>query len=425
MKVLVVGGGGREHALVWKLGLSLSVGRIYCAPGNGGIAGQAQCVPIKDDDLAGLVSFAKTERIDLTVVGPELSLTMGIVDAFREAGLKIFGPTQEAARIEGSKVFCKNLLLKYGIPTGMAEIFDDRDMAVAFVKGQTMPIVVKADGLAAGKGVTVCRTEEEAVTAIDRIMVERAFGDAGNVLLVEEGLSGQEVSIQALTDGRTIVPLAPSQDHKRVFDDDEGPNTGGMGAYAPVPAMNRRLFQEVYSEILEPTIAALAEEGMPYQGVLYAGLMLTEEGPKVLEFNCRFGDPETQVVLPLLQGDLVEAMLAVSEGNLDSVDIGVKSGAAACVVLTSAGYPGSYERGKEIRGLERLETAQDILVFHAGTKTESGRLVTNGGRVLGVTAVADDMKGAIARAYEAAAHVDFEGMHYRSDIGRQAARGEV
>ncbi|UCE20359.1 MAG: phosphoribosylamine--glycine ligase [Gemmatimonadota bacterium] len=420
MKVLVVGGGGREHTLVWKINQSPLVDAIYCAPGNGGIARLAECVPIKDDDIGSLVDFAKSEAIGLTVVGPELPLTLGIVDAFHKEGLKIFGPSKEAAQIEGSKVFCKNILFKYGIPTGAAEIFDDRDEAVAYVKGQETPIVVKADGLAAGKGVILADSQEEALAAVDLIMIERAFGDAGERILIEECLTGQEASILALTDGETIVPLVPSQDHKRAYDHDAGPNTGGMGAYAPVPAMNERLLRQIYDDILEPTIMGLAEEDITYRGVLYAGLMLTPEGPKVLEFNCRFGDPETQVVLPLYKGDVVEAMLAVEEGRLGTVGVGTDRGAAVCVVLASGGYPGSYRKGKEIRGLEALDGLDDVVAFHAGTTMSDGKLCTAGGRVLGVTAFANDIQRAIDRVYEAVDIVTFDGMHYRKDIGRRA-----
>lgn len=422
MKVLVVGGGGREHTLVWKISQSPLVGSIYCAPGNGGIAGTATCVAIKDDDIESLVNFAKDEGIDLTVVGPELPLTLGIVDAFHKENMKIFGPSEEAAQIEGSKVFCKNILSKYGIPSGTAEIFDNRDGAVAYLKSQETPIVIKADGLAAGKGVIIANTQEEAVAAIDRIMVERAFGEAGDRILIEERLMGQEASILALTDGQTIVPLVPSQDHKRAYDNDEGPNTGGMGAYAPVPTMDSDLLAQVYSEILEPTIMGLAEEEIQYKGVLYAGLMLTFEGPKVLEFNCRFGDPESQVVLPLLKGDVVEAMLAVEEDRLDSVEVGINPGSAVCVVLASGGYPGSYEKGKEIHGLETVETMDDVVAFHAGTKRENGRLVTAGGRVLGITAFAGSMREAMNRAYEAVGHISFDKMQYRKDIGHRALK---
>lgn len=422
MKVLVVGGGGREHALVWKMSQSPLVDSIYCAPGNGGIARLAQCLPIKDDDVSGLVNFAKRQAIDLTVVGPELPLTLGLVDEFHNHGLKIFGPTKEAAQIEGSKVFCKNLLFKYGVETGYAEMFADRDRAVEYIKSQRAPIVVKADGLAAGKGVIVAQTEEEALAAVDRIMVERAFGDAGNRILIEEYLTGQEASVLALTDGETTVPLVPSQDHKRAFDNDEGPNTGGMGAYAPVPAIDNQLLDRICDEILEPTIAGLAEEETVYKGVLYAGLILTPEGPKVLEFNCRFGDPESQVVLPLFKGDLVEAMLAVEEGCLDSVEIGLNPGAAVCVVLASGGYPGPYEKGKEIRGLETLDSMEDVVAFHAGTKVSNTKVITDGGRVLGITAFGDGMKDAIDRVYEAVRHVSFAGMHFRKDIGRRALR---
>ncbi|SHJ38293.1 phosphoribosylamine--glycine ligase [Desulfofundulus thermosubterraneus] len=418
MKVLVVGGGGREHALVWKLKQSPRVKEIFCAPGNAGIASLARCVPIGAEDISGLVAFARQEKIDLTVVGPEGPLTMGIVDSFNEAGLAIFGPNARAAAIEGSKVLAKELMAKYGIPTARFATFSDAGEAVAYIRQLNAPCVVKADGLAAGKGVVVCRTVEEALEAVGDIMVKGVFGAAGSRVVVEEYLTGQEVSILAFTDGKTVIPMLPAQDHKQVYDGDQGPNTGGMGAYAPAPVCTPEVYQTALEKILIPTVRAMAAEGRPYRGVLYAGLMVTDEGAKVLEFNARFGDPEAQPVLMLLETDLVEIIEAVLSGRLAEKEIRWRPGAAVCVVLASAGYPGPYRKGYPISGLDRVPP--DVMVFHAGTALEDGRVVTAGGRVLGVTAAAGTIAAAIEKAYAAVEQIHFEGMHYRRDIGRKA-----
>ncbi|RKY60445.1 MAG: phosphoribosylamine--glycine ligase [Candidatus Latescibacterota bacterium] len=422
MKALVVGGGGREHVLVWKVLSSPHVDQVLAAPGNAGIGEVAECAEVEAEDVDGLLRLAEDEKVDLTIVGPEAPLALGIVDRFREAGLKIFGPTKEAAKIESSKVFAKELMAKYGIPTARFEVFDDPNRARDYVRKAGTPIVVKADGLAAGKGSIVCRTLDEAYGAVERIMEEKEFGDAGNLIVVEEMLVGEEASILAITDGEAIKPLLPSQDHKPVYDGDRGPNTGGMGAYAPAPVVTEEVARTVMEGILRPAVEGMAKEGTEYRGVLYAGLMITREGPKVLEFNCRFGDPESQAVLPLFEGDLVEVLEATIEGRLEEAEVRNSQGAAVCVVLASGGYPGKYEKGKVIEGLDELQDMEDVLVFHAGTAKRDGKLVTNGGRVLGVTALGPDIPRAIERAYEAVAKVHFEGMHYRRDIGRKALR---
>ncbi len=418
MKVLVVGGGGREHALVWKLKQSPRVKEIFCAPGNAGIASLARCVPIGAEDIPGLLAFARQEKIDLTVVGPEAPLTMGIVDSFSEAGLAIFGPTARAAAIEGSKVLAKEIMAKYGIPTARFAAFSEAGEAAAYIRRLNSPCVVKADGLAAGKGVIVCQTVEEALGAVEDIMVKGVFGAAGSRVVVEEYLTGQEVSILAFTDGETVIPMLPAQDHKQVYDGDRGPNTGGMGAYAPAPVCTPEVYQTALEKILIPTVRAMAAEGRPYRGVLYAGLMVTGEGPRVLEFNARFGDPEAQPVLMLLETDLVEIIEAALSGRLGEKEIRWRPGAAVCVVLASGGYPGPYRKGYPISGLDRVPP--DVVVFHAGTALEDGRVVTAGGRVLGVTAAAETIAAAIEKAYAAVEQIHFEGMHYRRDIGRKA-----
>jgi phosphoribosylamine--glycine ligase len=416
MKVLVVGGGGREHALVWKIAQSPKVSQIFCAPGNAGIAKLAQCVPIGAEDIVALADFAQREGIDLTVVGPEAPLCAGIADEFQRRGLRIFGPTESAAEIEGSKVFCRQLLAKWRIPSPKFAAFDDPNEAKSYIRRQGAPIVVKADGLAAGKGSIVCATLDEALRAVDRIMVEREFGDAGKRIVVEEFLTGREASVMVFTDGRTVKPMLPSRDHKRLLDNDQGPNTGGMGAYCPVPDIDASLYDEIVETIMKPTIAALAAEGRPYKGVLYGGLMLTKEGPKVLEFNCRFGDPETQAVLPLLDADLVDICEAVIDERLHEVDVRWKDGACVCVVMASAGYPGAYEKGKVITGIEEAEGEEGVIVFHAGTAMKDGQLVTSGGRVLGVTAIGRDFDEAVERVYKAVSKIHFDGAHYRRDI---------
>ncbi len=416
MKVLVVGGGGREHALVWKLAQSPKVTELHCAPGNAGIARLAKCVPISAEDIVALADYAERERIDLTVVGPEAPLCAGIVDEFNQRGLRIFGPTKAAATIEGSKVFCRHLLAKWNIPSPRFATFDDPNEAKAYIRQKGAPIVVKADGLAAGKGSIVCATLDEALQAVDRIMVEREFGDAGNQVVVEEFLEGREASIMVFTDGRTVKPMLPSKDHKRLLDGDRGPNTGGMGVYCPVPYIDAALCDQIVETIMKPTIAALAAEGRPYKGVLYGGLMLTKDGPKVLEFNCRFGDPETQAVLPLLDSDLVDICEAVIDERLHEAPVQWRDGACICVVTASAGYPGPYEKGKVITGVEEAEREEGVIVFHAGTALKDGQLVTAGGRVLGVTAVGKDFAEAAEKVYRAVGKIHFDGAQYRRDI---------
>lgn len=420
MKVLVVGSGGREHALVWKLAHSSIVSKVFCAPGNAGIATHAQCAAVQPEDLEGILAFAREEEVDLTVVGPEAPLTAGLVDLFQDAGLRVFGPTKAAAEIEGSKVFCKELLRKYNIPTGDFEVFDNPDAAKTYVRQQPIPIVIKADGLAAGKGVIVAQSVAEALAAIDRIMVAREFGAAGDRLIIEECLTGQEASLMAFVDGEHIAPMVPAQDHKRALDSDEGPNTGGMGAYSPVPAVTDEIFDIAVGRILRPTVDAMAREGRPYKGVLYAGLMLTAEGPKALEYNCRFGDPETQVVLPLLESDLVEAMEACIDSTLDQTPPQWSAKTAVCVVMASGGYPGDYEKGKVIEGLENAAQLDEVFVFHAGTAAQEGHTVTSGGRVLGVTALGDGYGDTLDRVYQAVEQIHFAGAHFRRDIGSRA-----
>jgi len=421
MKILVVGSGGREHALVWKLSQSPRVETIYCAPGNAGIAGLAECVPIAASEVERLADFARDKGVDMTFVGPEDPLTLGIVDIFEARGLRAFGPSKAAAAIEGSKVFMKDLLRKYDIPTGFYQAFTDRDQAVAYVREKGAPIVVKADGLAAGKGVIVAMSEEEAVAAVDLIMTERAFGDAGDTVMIEEFLDGEEASFIAFTDGKTVLPLPTSQDHKAVFDGDKGPNTGGMGAYSPAPVVTDELHARIMDEIMLPTIRAMEKEGAPYKGMLYAGLMIKDGRPKVLEFNCRFGDPETQPLLMRLRTDLVDIMEAVFDGELGGLSLEIDPRPTVCVVMASGGYPGGYEKGKAITGLDK-DFGADVVVFHAGTAKEGGTIVTSGGRVLGVTARADDLRGAIAKAYEAVRGISWEGCYYRTDIGQKALR---
>ena len=420
MKVLVVGGGGREHALVWKITQSPKVSKVYCAPGNAGISEQATIVPIQANDLNGLLEFALKGKIDLTVVGPEDPLTRGIVDLFESKGLLVFGANKKAAEIEGSKAFAKEMMKKYRIPTGFYEIFDNRDEAVRYIRNQGAPIVVKADGLAAGKGVIVCKTVEEAIHSVDRIMVEKMFGNAGNRVVVEEYLVGEEASYIAFTDGKTILPLASSQDHKAILDGDQGPNTGGMGAYSPAPVVTDEVHEKIIEKILRPIIYGMGEEGRPYQGVLYAGLMIHEGHPKVLEFNARFGDPETQPALMRMKGDLVPILEACMQGTLSRHKIEWDNRAAVCVVLASQGYPGDYEKGKIVEGLKEVSQMEKVFVFHAGTILKDGRVLTNGGRVLGVTGLGEDISRAIERTYQAVKKISWEGVYYRTDIGQKA-----
>lgn len=420
MRVLVVGGGGREHALAWKLAQSPRVSKLYAAPGNPGIARVAECVPVRDDAIAELAGLAARERIDLTVVGPEGPLAQGLADRFTERGLPVFGPTRAAAELEASKVFAKTLFARHGIPTARFGTFDDPAEARAFARGLGGPAVVKADGLAAGKGAIVCQDLEAAERAIGDMLERRVFGAAGARVVVEERLEGEEVSVFALTDGDIVCPLAAAQDHKAVFDGDQGPNTGGMGAYSPAPVVDAALAQRILETVVRPTIRAMALEGRPYRGVFYAGLMLTREGPKLLEINARFGDPECQVLMPRLAEDLVPLCQAVAEGKGLSEAVAWRSEAAVCVVLASRGYPGRYETGFPISGIEAAEACPGVTVFYAGTTVRDGRLVTGGGRVLGVTALGADIPAAIAGAYAAVGQIRFEGMHFRRDIGRRA-----
>ena len=420
MKILVIGSGGREHALAWKLKESKRTEKLYAIPGNPGMAAIAECVPqISPTDNTAVVAFAKEKGVDLVVVGPEAPLAGGIVDDLAAAGVKAFGPTKLAAEIEGSKAFSKDLMKKYGIPTAKYEVFSDAAAARAYVKAEGAPIVIKADGLAAGKGVVVAMTEEEALAAVDEIMEGEAFGAAGSRVVIEEFMAGEEVSILAFTDGKTIRAMIPSQDHKRAYDGDKGPNTGGMGAYAPAPVAPPALVAEVQRTIMEPTIRAMEQEGRLYKGCLYAGLMVTEEGAKVVEFNCRFGDPETEVVLPLLKGDLVEIMLACVDGNLADVEIPWSTGAAVTVVIAAGGYPKTYEKGAEITGLADAE-AEGCLVFYAGTAEKDGKIVTAGGRVLNVVAEAADIRAAVEKAYRGVDRVHFKDAFCRRDIAHRA-----
>jgi phosphoribosylamine--glycine ligase len=416
MKILVIGSGGREHALVWKISQSPKVSKIFCAPGNAGISHLAQCVDIGEDNMVGLANFAQKMKIDLTIVGPELPLSRGMVDEFDKLGLKIFGPNQKATQIESSKVFSKYLMKKYNIPSANYAVFQDIKKAFDYVKQQAFPLVIKADGLAAGKGVFIVKGIKQAKEALDSLMKKKIFGDAGEYVVIEEFLEGEEISVLAFSDGKTVVPMVSSQDHKKIFNKDKGPNTGGMGAYSPVPFYNDLSRKIVLQKILKPTIEGLKTEGREYKGVLYAGLILTKEGPKVLEFNARFGDPETQVVLPRLQTDLIDVLNAVIEGNLHKINLKWKDNAVVCVVIASGGYPGKYQKGKVIDGLKSLEEMKNIIAFHAGTKFQDGKVVTSGGRVLGITAWADTIFKAKEKAYEGVEKIYFEEMYYRKDI---------
>jgi phosphoribosylamine--glycine ligase len=420
MKVLVIGSGGREHALVWKIAQSPLVEKVYGAPGNSGMASLAERVNLAVSDFEGLADFAEAKAIDLMVVGPEDPLAAGIVDFFQDRGLTVFGPTAGAAQLEGSKAFAKDLMRRYDIPTSDYAQFDTSQEAIAHVREHGAPIVVKADGLAAGKGVTVAQTVDEAVDAIHGIMDERIFGEAGARVIIEECLVGEEASIFAFSDGATILPLVASQDHKQALDGDLGPNTGGMGAYAPAPVITPGLYAEIEATVLQPSVDGLAKDGHPYTGLLYAGLMITDDGPKVIEFNCRFGDPETQVVLPLMASDIIPIMLACCDGTLAEHTVETREGACVSVVMASGGYPKAYEKGKVITGIAEADADADLVVFHAGTQSSDEGLLTNGGRVLGVTALGTDIPSAIAKAYEGVSKIDFDGAQYRSDIGGRA-----
>ena len=416
MNILVIGSGGREHALYWKLSESPQTEQIYAIPGNPGMGASAA---IALDSHAAILRFVKEHEIGLVVVGPEVPLMNGLVDELEAAGIRAFGPRANAAEIEGSKSFAKDLMKKYGIPTARYEVFTAAEPARAYIRQEGAPIVVKADGLAAGKGVIVAMTEQEALDAVDAIMEDHSFGDAGARVVIEEFMEGEEASLLAFTDGTTIRPMISAQDHKRAYDGDRGPNTGGMGTYAPAPVMTPEMTERAVEEILKPTIAAMAKEGRVYRGCLYLGLMVTADGPKVVEFNARFGDPETQVVLPLLDSDLVAIMCACADGTLADVPIRWKEGAAVCVVLASGGYPGHYDKGQEIHGLADAE-AMGALVFHAGTAMKDGKLVTNGGRVLGVVGRGTDISSAVDSAYAAATKISFKDAYYRKDIAHRA-----
>jgi len=421
MKILVIGSGGREHALCWKIAQSDKAEKIFCTPGNAGTSLIAQNINIKADDLEGLLKFAKDEKIDLTCVGPEIPLVMGIVDLFNQNGLKVFGPNKAAALLEGSKIYAKEIMKKYNIPTADFAVFTDAQQAKDYIKEKGVPIVVKADGLAAGKGVYVCTTGEEAEKAIDDSLVKKIFGDAGNQIVIEQALKGEEASILVLCDGKDRVILESSQDHKRVFDHDEGPNTGGMGAYSPAPLVTRDLLTKITDEIIDPLIKGMEREGHPYKGILYVGVMVTEDGPKVLEFNVRFGDPETQVILPRIKGDLIELMEASATGQLKNCQATWDPRSCVSVVIASGGYPGSYEKKKVINGLDYFTGKNDVFVFHAGTAlNEKDEIITNGGRVLNVTGLGDSVKETIDKVYQALGHISFENMHFRRDIGYRA-----
>jgi phosphoribosylamine--glycine ligase len=421
MNILVIGSGGREHALCWKIKQSPKVKRLYCAPGNGGIAQIAECVNISVDDVNLLLQFALRKQIDLTIVGPEVTLVAGVVDAFVSKGLKIFGPSKAAAELEGSKVFAKEFMRRRNIPTAEYRIFDDATLALAFLQEAQFPLVVKADGLAAGKGVYVCADRPQAKTAIDEIMVKKIFGAAGNKIVIEERLQGPEASVLAVCDGKHFFVMPSAQDHKRIFDDDLGLNTGGMGAFSPSPLVTVEVLDQIITRIIEPAIRGMYQEGNPFKGILFAGLMLTADGPKALEFNVRFGDPETQSILPRLGSDIVEMFLAACDGRLHEIKVKWDEQACVCVVIASGGYPGKYKQGFAIKGLDEIKD-EDTFVFHAGTKNEGGTLVTNGGRVLGVTALGRNLEAATTKAYNAVSKIEFDHMFFRRDIASKILR---
>ncbi len=422
MKILLVGSGGREHTLAWKMAQSELVSEVLAAPGNVGIAGEPKCrtINISSENIRELRKFALEQNVDLTVVGPEAPLVDGLADAFQEAGIKVFGPSAKAAQLEGSKVFTKKLLQKYGIPSADFDVFDDLKAASKYLEDVPLPVVVKADGLAAGKGVFVCHDRKEALVALQTIMKDRAFGDAGNRVIVEECLDGEEASFIALTDGKSVIPLASSQDHKPIFDDDKGPNTGGMGAYSPAPVVTENLHQQIMNKIMFPVVRALEAENAPYLGFLYAGLMIRDGQAKVLEFNARMGDPEAQPLLFRMKSDLVPLMLAALEGTLEGMTIQWEPLDAVCVVMASGGYPGSYEKGKMITGIQEAESLKGVKVFHAGTGSGPEGLITTGGRVLGVTAKCSGISEAINKVYQAVDKIRWENVHYRKDIGKKA-----
>ena len=428
MRILVVGSGGREHAHCWKIAQSTKCSKVYCAPGNGGIKQTADIVDINAENVEGLLKFAKGNHIDFTVVGPEVALVKGIVDIFQKEGLKIFGPTKDLAAIEGSKIFAKRLMARAGVPTAAFEVFENIEDALKYAQTKKLPLVVKADGLCAGKGVVICRTMDDVQSSLKRMMVDKVFGASGEKVIIEDCLAGQEASIIVISDGKNIVPLASSQDHKRIFDNDMGPNTGGMGAYSPAPVITNELFKKIIDIAISPVINTLAKNGTPYKGALYAGIMVTKDGPFVLEFNARFGDPETQAILPRLTSDLVEAMERAMSGNLAGFSLAWDPRPCVSVVVASGGYPDKFDKGMEIKGLEEAAAMKDVIVFHAGTMrgrraTDPEKLlITSGGRVLDVTALGDNMQMAIDNCYNAVRAITFDKMHYRRDIGVRAIK---
>jgi len=425
MKILVIGNGGREHALVWKIAQSSLVSGIFCAPGNPGIEKQANLVDINANDIYSMLDFAKKKKIDLTVVGPEIPLISGIVDLFEKEGLKIFGPSQKAAQLEGSKSFSKDLMKKYHIPTANYRIFTSPEKARESLKNQKFPVVIKADGLAAGKGVMICESIESSFRAINEIMEKKVFGDAGSSIVIEDFLEGEEVSVLAFTDGENILLLEPAQDHKAIFDEDKGPNTGGMGAFSPTPIFTEVLKKDTMEKIFKPIVRAMAKEGRRYRGILYAGLINTPNGLKVLEFNVRFGDPETQPILMRMESDIIPLFFDTMTGMLKNKKIKWKNEAAVCVVMASEGYPANYPKGEEISGLDRLELNTQTVVFHAGTKKVNNKLVTSGGRVLGVSSVGDSMGNAIKNSYEVVSKISWKSSYYRTDIGKKAVKPRI
>ena len=424
MNILVIGSGGREHALCWKIKQSPKVKRLYCAPGNGGIAQIAECVDISADDVNLLLQFALRKQIDLTVVGPEASLVAGVVDAFQSKGLKIFGPTKAASELEGSKVFAKEFMHRRNIPTAVYKVFDDSGRALVFLDKARFPLVVKADGIAAGKGVYVCADLKQAQTAVDEIMVKKIFGASGDRIVIEECLQGPEASVLTVCDGKHFLVLPTAQDHKRIFDEDLGPNTGGMGAFSPSLMVTAEVLDQIITRIIEPAVRGMYQEGNPFKGVLFAGLMLTLDGPKALEFNVRFGDPETQCILPRLNDDIVDIFLAACDGRLHELKVNWDERPCVSVVVASGGYPGKYINGFTISGLDEIKD-EDTVVFHAGTKNDGGSLVTNGGRVLAVSSLGQNLEAAAAKAYNAVSHLEFEHMFFRRDIGGHATKGKA
>lgn len=421
MKVLVIGSGGREHALVWKLAQSRRVKKVYCAPGNGGISAQAECVPVSVEDTDKLINFAKKNKIDLTVVGPEVPLSIGVVDEFEKAGLKIFGPKKNAAVLESSKCFTKEFCSRHNIPAASCKIFTSATEAKKAIESRTKyPVVVKADGLAAGKGVTVAKNRDQALKVVEEMMVREKFGQAGRKIILEEFLKGEEATFMVATDGKDFVPLESAQDHKPLLDNDKGPNTGGMGAYSPAPLVTKAVSDKIVHKIIQPLLKGMRKEDRPYRGILYAGLMIDNEEPYLVEFNCRFGDPEAQPILYRLESDLVDLIERTLEGKIKSYKIAFRPEPAVCVVMSSDGYPSSYEKGKVISGLDKAKTLKNIFVFHAGTKEDKGQCLTNGGRVLGVTARGNNLKTAISTAYKAVGKISWDGAFYRKDIGKKA-----